>query len=55
MGSLAPFMRGPLDNLGAIDATTIADAIATLAGTDRPGRFVHGNADIRRLARATRH
>ena len=46
-----PFLRGRLDRYAAIDATTVADAIAVLIGQDSPGRFVHHNRDLHRLAR----
>jgi len=44
-------LRGRLDRFAAIDAATVAGAIAVLAGQAAPGRFVHHNRDLRRLAR----
>jgi uncharacterized protein YbjT (DUF2867 family) len=43
-------LRGRLDRYAAIDAATVADAIAALAGESAPGRFVHHNRDLRLLA-----
>lgn len=43
-------LRGPLDRYAGIDAGLVARAIAALAGRDQPGRFVHGNREIRALA-----
>lgn len=45
------FLRGRHDRYAAIDATTVADAIAALIGQDSPDRFVHHNRDLHRLAR----
>jgi len=44
-------LRGRLDRFAAIDAATVADALAALAGRSEPGRFVHHNRDLYRLAR----
>ncbi len=44
-------LRGRLDNYAAIDAAIVADAAAALSGADAPGRFVHHNRDLHRLAR----
>lgn len=44
-------LRGRLDRFAAIDAAIVADAIAVLAGRSEPGRFVHHNRDLYRLAR----
>lgn len=44
-------LRGRLDRYVAIDAAIVADAAAALAGKDAPGRFVHHNRDLHRLAR----
>jgi uncharacterized protein YbjT (DUF2867 family) len=46
------FLRGRLDLYAAIDATTVADAIAALTAADAPGRFLHHNRDLHRLAQA---
>lgn len=43
-------LRGRLDKYAAIDASTVADAIATLAGRPEPGRFIHRNRDLQRFA-----
>jgi uncharacterized protein YbjT (DUF2867 family) len=45
-------LRGRLDRYAAIDAATVADAIAALIEARAPGRFVHHNRDLRRLARS---
>lgn len=47
-----PLLIGPLDRYGAVPAGSIADAIAALAETSAPGRFVHGNREIRACAAA---
>lgn len=44
-------LRGRLDRFAAIDAAAVAAAIAALAGQTAPGRFVHHNRELRRLAR----
>ena len=44
-------LRGRLDRYAAIDAATVADAIVALGGESIPGRFVHHNRDLHRLAR----
>lgn len=44
-------LRGRLDRFAAIDAAIVADALAALAGRTEPGRFVHHNRDLYRLAR----
>lgn len=44
-------LRGRLDRFAAIDAAIVADALAVLAGRSEPGRFVHHNRDLYRLAR----
>jgi uncharacterized protein YbjT (DUF2867 family) len=44
-------LRGPLDRYAAIDGTIVADAIVALARESTPGRFVHHNRDLHRLAR----
>jgi uncharacterized protein YbjT (DUF2867 family) len=43
-------LRGPLDRFAAIDAATVADAIAATLRLPRAGAHVHHNRDIRRLA-----
>ncbi|HET9354768.1 MAG TPA: NAD(P)H-binding protein [Sphingomicrobium sp.] len=43
-------LRGPLDRFAAIEADVVAAAMATLAGQAEPGRLVHHNREIRRLA-----
>jgi uncharacterized protein YbjT (DUF2867 family) len=43
-------MRGRLDRYAAIDASSVAGAVAVLAGLDASGAFVHHNREIRRLA-----
>jgi uncharacterized protein YbjT (DUF2867 family) len=45
-------LRGSLDRYAAIDAETVAEAIARLAGGERPGLFRHHNRDLVRLASA---
>jgi uncharacterized protein YbjT (DUF2867 family) len=45
------FLRGRLDRFAAIDAAIVAEAIAALARRREPGRFVHHNRDLGRLAR----
>ncbi len=53
---LSPFtnlvMRGSLDRYAAIDAATVAAAIAALVGAEEQGAFIHHNREIGRLARA---
>lgn len=44
-------LRGRLDRYAAIDAAIVADAIAALAQEAAPGRFVHHNRELHRLAR----
>jgi uncharacterized protein YbjT (DUF2867 family) len=44
-------LRGRLDRFAAIDAATVAGAIAALVGEDAPGCFVHHNRELGRLAR----
>lgn len=44
------FLRGPLDRFAAIDATTVAAAIAALAGAEATGIVIHHNREIRRLS-----
>ena len=43
-------LRGRLDRYAAIDSALVAAAVARLAECGAPGRFVHHNRDIRRLA-----
>jgi uncharacterized protein YbjT (DUF2867 family) len=43
-------LRGPLDRYAAIDGTIVADAIVALARERTPGRLVHHNRDLHRLA-----
>ncbi len=45
------FLRGRLDRFGAVDGATVAAAIAALVQSDEPGRRIHHNRDLRRLAR----
>lgn len=51
---LSPFvdrlLRGPLARYASIDARTVADAAAVCLYRHEVGRFVHENADLRRLA-----
>jgi len=44
-------LRGRLDRYAAIGAALVADAIAALVGKAAPGRYVHHNRDLLRLAR----
>jgi len=44
-------LRGRLDRYAAIDAAIVADAVAALVREAAPGRFVHHNRDLHRLAR----
>ncbi|MEA3029305.1 MAG: hypothetical protein QOG13_630 [Sphingomonadales bacterium] len=44
-------LRGRLDRYTAIDATTVADAIAALVGERAPGMFIHHNRELHLLAR----
>jgi uncharacterized protein YbjT (DUF2867 family) len=46
-------LRGRLDRYAAIEGATVADAIVALAGALTPGRFVHHNRDLHRLARTS--
>jgi uncharacterized protein YbjT (DUF2867 family) len=46
-------LRGPLDRYAAILAPIVADAIVTLAARPEPGRFIHHNRDLHRLAQAS--
>lgn len=48
--ALTPILLGPLSRYGAIPAETVADAIVGLLGQGEPGRHVHENAQMRRLA-----
>ena len=43
-------LRGSLDRFAAIDADTVAAAIAGALGRSEPGIYRHGNREIRRLA-----
>ena len=43
-------LRGRLDRYAAIDGTIVAAAMAALAGQDEPGRRIHHNRDLHRLA-----
>lgn len=43
-------LRGGLDRYAAIDAAIVADAITALTETVAPGRFIHHNGDLHRLA-----
>lgn len=45
-------LRGPLDRFAAIDATSVAAAIAALAGAEASGVFIHHNREIYRIAGA---
>ncbi|PZN93638.1 MAG: oxidoreductase [Alphaproteobacteria bacterium] len=47
---LNPLLVGGLDKYGAIDAGVVAAAIVALIDADAPGRFVHQNRAMRRLA-----
>lgn len=47
---LSPLLVGPLDQYAGIHAETIAKAIVALAAQTAPGRFVHDNRAMRRLA-----
>lgn len=42
-------LRGSLDRFAAIDASTVAAAIAALAGALPPGVHIHHNRDLKRL------
>lgn len=44
------FLRGRLNRFAAIDADRVADAVAFCLGCETPGKFVHENREIRRLA-----
>lgn len=48
--ALTPILVGPLSRYAAIPARTVADAIVALVGQEAPGRHVHENAQMRRLA-----
>ncbi len=54
--ALSPLMNllllGRLDRFAAIDAATVAAAMARLAMQDEPGTFVHHNRELHALARA---
>jgi uncharacterized protein YbjT (DUF2867 family) len=43
-------LRGPLDRYAGINAALVARAMAALAERDKPGRFTHGNREIKALA-----
>jgi uncharacterized protein YbjT (DUF2867 family) len=43
-------LRGPLDRYAGINAALVARAMAALAERDKPGRFTHGNREIKELA-----
>lgn len=43
-------LKGRLDRYAAIDATSVADAIAALTGHPEPGRFVHHNRALLQIA-----
>ena len=43
-------LRGPLDRYAGINAALVARAMAALAECDKPGRFTHGNREIKALA-----
>ena len=43
-------LRGPLDHFAAIDAATVAAAIAALVGARANGVFIHHNREINRMA-----
>ena len=45
-----PLLRGPLGRYAAIDAEIVAAAAAALVTREEPGRFVHHNRELRRLA-----
>lgn len=48
--TLTPILLGPLSRYGAIPAETVADAIVALVGQEEPGRQVHENAQMHRIA-----
>lgn len=52
--ALAPvlnlLLRGPLDRYAGIDAGLVAKAMAVLTGRNEPGRYIHGNREIRSLS-----
>ncbi|OKO72389.1 hypothetical protein AC629_38195 [Bradyrhizobium sp. NAS80.1] len=48
--ALTPILFGPLSRYGAIRAETVADAILSLTGIEGTGRYVHENADLRRMS-----
>lgn len=50
--ALTPLLRGPLSRWGAIPAGSVADAIAMLALTEAPGRFIQENSALRMIAPA---
>lgn len=54
--ALSPLMNllllGPLDRFAAIDAATVAAAMARLAMKDAPGVHIHHNRELHALARA---
>jgi uncharacterized protein YbjT (DUF2867 family) len=45
------FLRGRLDRFRAVDGATVAAALAALVQSDEPGRRIHHNRELRRLAR----
>lgn len=45
------FLRGSLDRHAGIKAVTVAQAMAALVERPGPGRYVHQNREIRKLAR----
>ena len=45
------FLRGRLDRFRAVDAATVAAALAALIQSDEPGSRIHHNHELRRLAR----
>jgi uncharacterized protein YbjT (DUF2867 family) len=49
---LNPLLFGPAERYGGIAADVIAAAIARLASQTTPGRYVHQNGELRKLAKA---
>ncbi|ACB93690.1 hypothetical protein [Beijerinckia indica] len=49
--ALTPVLLGPLSRYGAIPAETVAEAIVGLVGREETGRYIHHNADLRRIGR----
>ncbi|MFV3130841.1 hypothetical protein [Niveispirillum sp. KHB5.9] len=45
---LTPILVGPLSPYGAVSSVAVARAVVALIGAEKPGRHVHGNADLRR-------